>query len=214
MTNRLIPSVTLAMASLLVAACSFHIPYGAYEDHDVRVWLQVEPDDAEVLLDGRFIGAAYEFSSSDAPLKLASRFHALVIRKAGFRDESIDLSRYGAREDRITLRFVMQRAAVAPAATGTPAPADAQTEPEPGVEKMETGELTGVVFSVAPVEAAIYIDGQFFGLAPQSGVIDTLRLKPGRYEFAVCKPSFRTVVRPVQVPARATFPLSIQLVKE
>ena len=52
------------------------------DDYDgVRVVLHVVPDDADVLLNGRFIGVAYEFASQGTALRLASRLNELVLKK-------------------------------------------------------------------------------------------------------------------------------------
>ena len=75
-------SIRLALVIALLAgagaACAFHIPWETMDDYDgVRVVMRVTPDDADVLLNGRFIGAAYEYADSRAALRLAHKGYVL-----------------------------------------------------------------------------------------------------------------------------------------
>ncbi|MDQ1350071.1 MAG: hypothetical protein QG657_372, partial [Acidobacteriota bacterium] len=85
----------LVVLILTMVGCTFHFPYDDWDVNysDYRVVLVVNPDDADVLLDGKFIGAAYEFVST-APLRLHSRNHELVIKKEGYTEEVVNLSSY------------------------------------------------------------------------------------------------------------------------
>ena len=75
--------LALSMVFLSVVAmtgCALHIPGPFYHEdyYPVTVLLDIEPDDAEVYLDGRLIGKAYEFSTSIRPwdLLLRKRFRS------------------------------------------------------------------------------------------------------------------------------------------
>lgn len=93
---------------LLTAACTFHIPYDWVDDsREYRIVFLVDPDDANVLLNGKFIGSAYEFSKPSAALRLYSTDHELVIKKPGFREEFIRLSDYST--ENITIRLKLLR---------------------------------------------------------------------------------------------------------
>ena len=66
------------------SACTLHIPYDSYENYSsVRVVLHIEPDDAEVLLNGRLVGAAFEFSTPDSALRFSTRRNDLIIKNTG-----------------------------------------------------------------------------------------------------------------------------------
>ena len=115
------------------AACTFNVPWETMDDYDgVRVVMHVVPDDADVLLNGRFIGAAYEFASPGSALRLASRLNELVFEEKGFSRKS----------DRPALLFVPQHHLARPswkarhrpggAAAAEPAPA-ATAEDRPGL---------------------------------------------------------------------------------
>lgn len=209
------------------AACTINVPYDVMDDYDgVYVVMKVAPDDADVLLNGKFIGAAYEFSSSRFALRLASRQNELVFKKKGFAEEAVDLRSYSSRNItlKINLEALAGKAAVAPAVKDLPdQEADeayaAEVEPPPPPlpgEKPDTAEerfLTTVILTVTPAETAIYIDGKFWGLAPDKGEIENLRLNPGKYVIEAFKPGFNVFKKEVTVPKQEKFTLTIALQK-
>ncbi len=208
------------------AACSIHVPWDVMDDYDgVHVVMRVSPDDADVLLNGRLIGAAYEFSSAGSALRLASRQNELVFAKKGFREEVIDLRSYSSRH--ITLKVNLMKEgtpdAAEPAAAEVSPPGDqqayeAKSEPQPAqpAEKTIAAEertLTQVTLTVVPEETAVYIDGKFWGLAPNEGKTAGLRLPPGKYAFAAFKPGFAVYNREIIIPRQEKFALAIVLQK-
>jgi hypothetical protein len=218
--------LTVLFFICLGVACTFNVPYDVMDDYDgVYVIMKIMPDDADVLLNGKFIGAAYEFSSSRSALRLASRQNELVFKKKGYVEEPVDLRSYSSRN--ITLRINLEpqtgKTPAKPAAIDTDQEDDeayaAETEtppPPPPVEKPAAPEerfLTSVLLTVTPAETAIYIDGKFWGLAPEIGKIENLRLKPGKYIFEAFKPGFSTYKKEVTVPKQEKFPLTITLQK-
>jgi len=211
---------------LVSAACSINVPWDIMDDYDgVRVVMRVNPDDADVLLNGRLIGAAYEFSSAGSALRLASRQNELVFKKRGFREEAIDLRSYSSRN--ITLKIILESEdimdAAEPAVEKVSAAEEqqayeAKTEPIPALPAdkpiaAEERSLTQVTLSVTPAETAIYIDGKFWGLAPAEGKTASLRLPPGKYVFAAFKPGFKIYNKEISVPKQDEFTLAISLQK-
>ncbi len=208
------------------SACSFNVPWDVMDDYNgVRVVMHVAPDDADVLLNGRLIGAAYEFSSAGLALRLASRQNELRFSKKGFREEVIDLSSYHSRN--ITLRvelelednFTIAKAGAAKPPTPEEQPAyEAKSEPipaQPEERPVAAAErfLTQVALTVTPEETAVYIDGKFWGLAPAEGKTAILRLPPGKYVFTAYKPGFKSFSREVTIPRQEKFALAIALQK-
>jgi len=203
------------------AACSINVPWEVMDDYEgVRVVMRVNPDDADVLLNGRFIGAAYEFSSTGSALRLASRQNELVFAKKGYREEAVDLRSYSSRH--ITLRVDLESQDT-PVAAKSSAPEDpqayeAKSEPAPAqpAEKPlapEERSMTQVTLTVSPEETAVYIDGKFWGLAPAEGKTATLRLPPGKYAFTAFKPGFNIYSKEITVPKQEKFSLAITLQK-
>lgn len=221
-TLRLLPALAAVIVSL--TACAIHVPWEVLGVYDgVRVVLRVTPDDADVLLNGRFIGAAYEYASPAAALRLASRANELTLRKKGFVEQRVDLGDYPSR--RITVKAELK-----PAEPGSPAAADAADANDPAYRATseplpplpaetpapaQAAErfLTGVELSLAPEESALYIDGRFWGLAPAAGKALFLRLPPGTYEFAAFKPGHAPFSRNVAIPKQEKFALEIALKK-
>lgn len=224
-TTRL--ALLIALLAAAGAACAIHVPWESMDDYDgVRVVMLVTPDDADVLLNGRFIGAAYEYADPRVALRLASRANELVFRREGFREQAIDLRDYPSR--RITLRVELapEAGAAPPAGAGPatpPTPADrdqayeAQSEPLPPLpaERPAAAErfLVEVALTVAPEEAAVYIDGRFWGVAPAAGQFMALRLPPGKYAFAAFKPGYAPGAREVVIPKQERYELKIALEK-
>lgn len=198
------------------SACTIHIPYEwGSEYRDYRIILIVEPDNAEVVLDGKFIGEAYEFSQPDSAMRLHSRDHELVIKKEGFKEEVIDLYQYSTQNITIRLKLLEDKRYYSPKVnrgerdvkreqpvfkpkteTVKEIPLEEKVEPKP-----ETGISTVVTvkMEISPNEAAIYLDGRFWGIVPDGGVIDNLRLKTGKYKLEVIKPGYKSYIKDLDV---------------
>jgi len=206
------------------AACSINIPWDVMGDYDgVYVVMRVSPDDADVLLNGRLIGAAYEFASSTSALRLASRENELVFKKKGFREKVVDLRNYSSRHITVKVDLAVLESPAAPGATAPPAAEDkeayeAKTEPLPPqpAEKPAPADerfLTQIALTVTPEETAVYIDGRFWGPAPAAGKAIILRLPPGKYTFTAFKPGFKVYGKEIVVPKQEKFALDIALQK-
>lgn len=193
---------------VLFAACTVHFPYEWGVDYrEYRVILLVEPDDADVLLDGKLIGEAYEFSKPDSALRLQSRTHELVVKKKGYIEEAVNLMDYSSEDITVRLKLLPDRHSYSSPAKKESVQAEEpekteytpKTEPviEPPkepvkaeMEETETVEVVNVTLEISPKESSIYLNGRFWGITPESGKIDNLRLKPGKYTLEVVKPGF------------------------
>jgi len=211
----------------LGVACTIHFPYDMMDDYaGVTVIMKIVPDDADVLLNGKFIGAAYEFSSPRSALRLASRLNELVFKKEGYSEESVDLRTYSSRN--ITLRLNLESLALksaveAPKKNLPPNKNDeaykAESEtppPLPAAEKTSPAKdqfLTSIIVAVIPVETALYIDGKFWGVAPETGKIENLRLEPGKHVFEAFKPGYKNYKKEISIPKQEKFSLDIALQK-
>jgi hypothetical protein len=209
------------LVSLIVtfSACTFHFPYDYWDwgYSEYRVILKVDPDDAQVLLNGKWIGEAYEFSTNDSALRLSSRSNELVIKKEGYVEEAIDLYEYNTRKIVIRLKLLKDKDYTGPPKSKKPAkkvtPEEAERKPgykaktEPPKElPPEPTDLTKesitpieVFLEIQPQEASIYLNGKFWGIAPQSGKIENLRLKPGKYTLEVAKPGYKDYKKEIEV---------------
>lgn len=204
------------------AACSIHVPWEMMDDYNgVRVVMRVTPDDADVLLNGHFVGAAYEFASSAVALRLASRENELLFRKKGYREKVVDLRVHRSR--RITLNFALQAEEPGTAGGQDAAPETdqayvAQNEPLPPLPAEKPAPaveafLTEVALTVTPEETAVYIDEHFWGLAPAPGKVMFLRLPPGKYVVAAFKPGYALFSKGIIIPKQEKVDLEIALKK-
>lgn len=200
----------LFLIFLTAAACTIHIPYDwGTEYRDYRVVLSVQPDDADVLLDGKFIGSAYEFANDESAIRLRSRNHELVIKKIGYREEAVNLYDYSSTDITVRVKLTREQSSYAsakePAKGEKPAEYTAKTEPvqtPPPVEEEEFTQqvdVVGVTLEISPTESSIYLDGRFWGISPPSGKIENLRLKPGKYTLEIVKPGYKTLKQTLDV---------------
>lgn len=213
-------SYALLIVSIMFAfsACTLHFPYEWDWDYsEYRVILQVEPDDAQVLLNGKWIGEAYEFSTYESALRLKSRSNELVIKKEGYVEEVIDLYDYYTRKIVIRLKLLKDKDYTGPVTPGKPTgkvkpeaaektPAyKAKTEPikelppEPLEESQQQVKPVDVILEIHPEESSIYLNGKFWGISPKDGKIENLRLQPGQYTLEVVKPGYQDYKREIEV---------------
>ncbi len=213
--------VILLIPLILVSftACTLHVPYDwEWDSREYEIVLKVDPDDSQVLLNGKLIGYAYEFATWESALRLASRNNQLVIKREGFREEPINLYDFSSHRITIRLKMVEDRdyagsvkpraprpveltESVEPRDTGTREPGYQPKREQPKQEPPETttfeepaasAKSVNITLEIAPEESSIYLNGRFWGISPKSGIIENLRLKPGEYSLEVVKPGFRT----------------------
>jgi hypothetical protein len=203
--------ILTAVLVFLVSACTVHVPFGMdWDSPAVRVVLIVEPEDAQVLVNGKWIGEAYEFSTRDAAIRLASRNNEIVIKRKGYIEEVVDLYDYEGSTLNVRMKLRRDkdyRDTGDKTASRPPRPpepprvtekieskkADKEIpEVEAPIEDLNGDEPVAVTLEISPDEASIYLNGKFWGIAPPSGRIENLRLKPGKYTIEVVKPGYKT----------------------
>lgn len=194
-------------AILIMTGCAFHIPGPLFEDdYDfyLTVRLDIDPDDAEVFLDGRLIGEAYEFADSDSPIRLSSHNHTLTFRRSGYYETVVDLDEYRGR--RIVL---VQKLRALPASSvsrvippKTELPAAAAAAEAKAEAEAETETATGrfaLILNVQPAEATIYIDNRFWGISPADGQIGRISFTEPEIRIDVLKPGCKPVHKTVKL---------------
>jgi len=238
MTKRLYFFILVAM--LFFSGCVWYIPTNVDSYERYRVILLVEPDDAEVLLDGRQVGLAYEFSTRPSALRLSSLEHELVVKKRGYDEESVNLRQFNS--SKITIRLVLKRKdtryTTGEGIEKVPQPELKEPKPEymprpeakeppvkvpepemPPETEAEEPEEEGlkvepvqVNLTIEPAEASIYLDGKFWGISPAEGKID-MWLKPGKYALEVVKPGFQPFRKEHELKDGKKVQLNIELKK-
>jgi len=215
---------------LSFSACIMRFPEIYKDDYEFgsyRIILHVNPEDAHVLLNGRFVGEAYEFSTYESALKLRSTANSLVIKKKGFVEEEIDLSDYHQRKIEINLAlktdpyFYTEKVGRKP-----PAPLKPVKESDrkykvlkekkipnevPDVPKVT--DFATIDLTVKPAESSIYLDGKFWGVSPDEGKITNFNLEKGKHKIEVVKPGYKTATKSVTILKNRKIKISIVLEK-
>lgn len=215
MKKKVLSVVFLGLAALFFSACAITFPDSPFYDYrPYRIILQVEPSFAEVFVDGRFVGQAYEFASERTALRLASRRTEVLLALPGYQDEFVDLRAYSTRTVTVRLAMLPEPGTV-PTEAAQPAPAvpvDSESayqfseveakEPPPDADPLpDPGKYTEVVLVVNVEDAAIYVNGVFWGLSPTEGRIENARLALGKNLFEVFKPGYQAFRREITVSA-------------
>ena len=213
----------MVISIFLLPGCTIHFPFDYdYNQQDLKVVLKIDPDNAEILVNGRFIGEAYEFSTHEAALRLSSRDNEIVVKKKGYIEEDIDLYEFdfiktnSGRYITINLALRKDKDLKVDKPEYTPKTVK-EKEPPKEAELDESliikSKLVIVKLEVLPEESSIYINGKFWGIAPEKGQIENLRLKAGKYTIEVIKPGFKSYKKQVILTDQKSIKLSIKLIK-
>lgn len=212
---------TVLVFIFFLSGCSFYWPGMMEEDLEVfKITFLIEPDDAQIFLNGRFIGEAYEFSTSKSALKVTSRKNEIVIKKKGFAEEAIDLYEYTTKKITIKMKLKKEKSYIPEKTPAVPGEKDKLKEPaldkkkpeyipktlpeKESIKKMDeekklTVKTVPVTLEIQPPDSAIYLNGKFWGITPDSGIIKNLKLTPGKYRIEVLKPEYKTVVKIIEI---------------
>jgi hypothetical protein len=221
----------ILLVIFMFSACTFHIPYDwEWDSPVIRVRLLVQPDDADVLLNGKWIGEAYEFSTFETAIRLASRNNEIIVKKEGYVEEAVNLYEYSSKNITVRLRLSIDKDYTGPVQEKKPVKkpgaaskkpeykAKTDAEPKPPQDLEEKGreiavEPVEVVLEILPEESSIYLNGKFWGISPKNEKIENLRLIPGKYTLEVVKPGYRSYKKELDIKDQKV-ELSIHLEKE
>ena len=163
--------------------------------------VNVLPREAYVYADGAYRGRAFELSGPSF-LALKPGPHTVDLRSAGYGPQSF---RIHVRPQRIMELAVTLK----PLPPETPEPAEPEATYEVDLEK--TGSL---VLNVVPADAAVYVNGSFYGVASQFGENEgSMVLREGTYKVEVAKPGYETRVETVTIASDAQSVLDVNLKK-
>lgn len=223
--------ILIFLVILSFSACILRFPEiykNDYEFGSYRIILHIQPDDAHVLLNGKFIGEAYEFSTLNSALKLSSLRNSIIVKKRGFVEEEIDLSEY--QKSKIVISMALKRDRYfQPETVKTPTPSAAppvkkETEkykvvkekkvPEEISEAPKVSDFIVIELKVNPSESSIYLDGKFWGVSPKEGTITNFSLEKGKHKIEIVKPGYKTEKRIVNVKTGKKIKLTIKMLKK
>jgi hypothetical protein len=194
-------------------------PY--YYDYNGSARLDVEPRNAEVFVDGYFVGVVDDFDGWLQRLHVVPGEHEIEIYLQGYRTyrEKV-LFRPGQ-----TLKIEHTLQPLAPGETPEPRPTTAGREPPPqpeprrgdpyperrrGEEPIEAG---GVAVRVQPPDAEVLIDGERWE-APAGGQRLVVRLSEGEHQIEIRKEGYRTFTTTVRIQRGETVPLNVSLSRQ
>lgn len=215
---------------LSLSFCTFHIPYDLEDSYyspfkSYKIIFLVEPDDANILLNGRVIGEAYEFSTKDSALKLTSRNNEIVIKKEGYVEEAIDLHQYDSRKITVKLQLhkdkgyhIDKERKISSLKKDKPEYI-AKTEPPPKPLKESEKEIkkefkiVNIILEIQPPESAIYLNGAFWGISPQNGKIENMKVKEGKNIIEVFKPDYKIYRKKINITNQKKVKIIIKLEK-
>jgi hypothetical protein len=216
-------------------------PYGRYyRDYDSSARLQVQPRNAEVFIDGYFVGVVDEFDGWLQRLNVEPGEHTLEIYLAGHRTFRQDLLfRPGVT---LKIEHVMQPLAAGDAGDTRPIPSPRAARPRdpnypdqnyperPGdrpapprrsapppppsqaPRDAESRDYGSLAVRVQPMDAQLVVDGETWQ-SPEAGSI-TLQLTEGAHRVEVRKDGFRTYSAEIRVRRGETSSLNVSLSRQ
>ncbi|MFQ5702180.1 MAG: PEGA domain-containing protein, partial [Acidobacteriota bacterium] len=214
-----------------------YFPYGApygvfygypvyYADHvyetrvdESFVDTDVRPEDADVYLDGRYIGAADDYDGYPQYLRIEPGSHTITFTRRGRRTVTREFTAEAG--ELVSFDFRMQKGygtagPVGRVDSGGPAASRDRDEPveirPPPAEAPPSEDAGFARLDIRPADASVYIDGEFYGSAARvAGLHGDLRLSAGRHVIEVVRPGYRAVRRELQIRAGDEVRLSFGL---
>ena len=204
----------------------------ASSSEPVTVRLLSDPEDAQVFVDDRLVGAVADFDDMTQRLRLTSGSHEIVIRKAGYvahrirlyaeSGEDIKIRHFldkgtgettesiGAPPPKLNLRISTDGVAPASAATSEGAAREERRRPGRDAEPEVEAEPATLTVHVDPDDASVYVDGRFKGTSDE---VDELELPAGTHSVEVVRPGYRSVDLQVTLQAGKDKSVRVRLEK-
>lgn len=147
--------------------------------------LDVRPSDAEVFVDGEFRGIAKDFDGSPSYLELLKGEHRITLRKKGYSAVSFIVRAIPGQL--LTLDVTMDQT-------------KESIKPEDRVYQLEIDGTGRIEFDINPPDSAVYIDGNFYGIASQfKETSNALVLRAGSHHVEIIRPGYSAYVRDISI---------------
>lgn len=160
----------------------------------------VSPKDAQVIVDGEHRGIANAFDGAPAFLELSPGRHKIEFQRDGYEPVALIVSIEPGEIVGIDLALKETREAAGPAAGKT--------------YQLETEGTGYVELDATPADAAVYVDGSFFGIASQFQVAGhKIMLRAGNHTIEIGKPGYYVYKGNVTIVDKDTVKLSVSLEK-
>jgi len=199
-------------------------PYPYPPDNSAEVKLEVKPKDAQVYVDGEFVGIVDDFDGMFQKMHVAPGDRELILFKPGFRTVKQTV-RLRPRQD-VKIRYALEPLAAGETAEPPPPPPRREEppqraappatpspqagEPAPSSVGIEARAFGALVFRVQPDGAEILIDGERWqGPAGEDRLV--VQVAQGSHRIEIRKDGFVTFATDVSVRGGDTTPLNVSL---
>lgn len=160
--------------------------------------LDIRPQSAKVFTDDEYRGIADNFDGVPSYLELPGGRHRITFKKEGYTTVSFIVKIVPG--ETITLELALD-----------PLTKESRL-PEERVYQLEAEKTGPVEFDVFPPDAAIYIDGAFYGTASQfRSPADTILLSTGPHRIEIIKPGFKDITDDITVVENQKVRLKVEL---
>lgn len=198
--------------------------YGAHYDYDeASARIEVTPRDAQVFVDGYYVGSVDDFDGVFQRLHVRSGEHSLEIYKEGYRTirERVNF----VRGETYRVRFTMEPLAAGESAPPRPAPepgaaTPARDEPSDRIRAVPApsrgavrGEGGALAIRVQPEGATVLVDGERWDAHDAREPL-VIQLEEGTHQIEVQKEGYRPYTAEIRVRRGETVPLNINLRRE
>jgi hypothetical protein len=190
-------------------------PYYAFVDTDIH------PEEANVYLDGKLIGIADDFDGYPGYLALKPGRHTLVFLAQGRHSLTFDLNLRSGQM--IDLDRKLPRLNPGEKEEAPPAPPPAKTAADSGEtspaaaagEKTDQGHFGTLRLEVAPSEARVMLDGDFFGTGGEISRLHAgIPLAPGVHRIRVSLTGYKSAALETEIKESEENTLRISLKKQ
>ena len=168
--------------------------------------LDIQPEYAEIYLDGEYVGIADDFDGSPDYLRVPPGPHTIEFVLEGYATSRVDLDARPGSSLRVTRTLRSRPAGVPRYDTRDDEPQALPPERRDHSSVQMTSAAT-IELRLDPPDTAVYLDGKRqadAGIAP-------IPARPGRRTLEVVRPGYRSFRKVIDVPGGRTFSLNIRL---
>jgi len=208
---------------------SYYYPVTGDYYYSGKVKTKIKPDSARVYVNGYLVGTADDFNGPFQYLHLKPGEYRMTFREKGYAPYMADVFVRPGHTTKVKFRLEegadiipegVDLAILPPEEAESGSDDIARGEAESGAEE-KTGSATHyldsgrLILTLQPVDASIYIDGQFWGsLENARNRLGVIRLEPGDHVLEITRPGYLSIKRGVTVEKDRDLALNISLEAE
>jgi hypothetical protein len=165
-----------------------------------------------VYVDGYYAGVVDDFDGLFQRLHVAPGRHEITLKLTGYQTHRLQV--YVGSGATIKLDHEMLKGLgetyenLAPDAPRQATRRSRSYAPPPSAEPAEPSPSGELRLQVSPVDASVYVDGEFRGTGREAA---TLALAPGQHRVEVVRPGYRTVEHDIEVASQGVAELTVDL---